>query len=211
MADEPASLYLVRHGETDGNKARFIGRRDLALNTRGECQAQVVARCLTGRKIDRIFASPLSRTMSTAAPLSKVTGLAVEVRHELLEIDFGELEGQAKGVAPFKLRKLHLRDPMPGGECLDDVRRRILPFHEELGELAAGGYSCVVVGHYWSNRMLLGLLRGLPLEAAAAQRDYKPANGSVSCISADRRTGAVIGIEEICPEPQNIEFEKNSS
>lgn len=162
-------IHLVRHGETAGNGQCYVGRQDLPLTAVGEAQAEGVARALAGRRIGQIWASPLQRAVRTAAPLARATGLAVQTDARLMEIDFGVLEGQPKGRQSLSLRKAHATTPIDGGESLAQVTARVAAFLRDLPLQAEG--EVVIVGHYWANRMLFGLI--------GDGRDYRPATGSV--------------------------------
>ena len=60
-------LYIVRHGETDWNKARKIqGRSDIPLNEFGRHLARETAKGLADVHFDLCFTSPLSRAKETA-------------------------------------------------------------------------------------------------------------------------------------------------
>lgn len=87
-------LLLIRHGQTPGN---VLGQLDTAhpgpgLTELGERQAQAMARTLAGEPIAALYASTLVRTQITAAPLSRLHGLEVEVLEGLHEIEAGALE-----------------------------------------------------------------------------------------------------------------------
>lgn len=87
-------LLLIRHGQTPGN---VLGQLDTAhpgpgLTELGERQAAALARSLANEQIDLLFASTLIRTQITAAPLSAVRGLEIEVLEGLREIEAGSLE-----------------------------------------------------------------------------------------------------------------------
>lgn len=171
-------LILIRHAETDGNKTRYVGREDLDLNAVGRQQAASLAAALAHEPIDIIFSSPLSRAVATARPLAEARGLETELRHGLVEIDYGRLQGNAKGDKPFKLRREYRDTPMPGGESLMDVWQRLMPVAAELGGLMLRGATPAIVGHYWSNRMLAAMLAGADFDTSLAADGYKPANAS---------------------------------
>ena len=172
-------LLLIRHGETAGNRQRYIGWEDIPLNDTGRAQAAALAAALADEPLGRVFASPLVRARDTAAPLAEARGLAVEVREELKEIDYGRLQGRLKeGGGRLRLRKQHLTEALPGGESLLDVWRRLERVSTTLHAALSPAHAVAVVGHYWSNRLLAALLRGVPFEEALADRDYKPPNAS---------------------------------
>lgn len=162
-------IHVVRHGETAGNGQCYVGRRDLPLTAAGEAQAEGVARALAGRRIGQIWASPLQRAVVTAAPLARATGLPILTDARLMEIDFGVLEGKPKGTQSLSLRKAHATTPIDGGESLAQVTARVADFLRDLPRETEG--EIVILGHYWANRMLFGLI--------GDGRDYRPATGSV--------------------------------
>jgi broad specificity phosphatase PhoE len=87
------AIFLVRHGETDGNAARILQRPDVPLNDRGIRQAEQLARRLSGHGFVRILCSDLLRARMTAAPIAARSGLAVEESPLLQERNFGDLRG----------------------------------------------------------------------------------------------------------------------
>ena len=76
------------------------------------------------------------------------------------------------------MKEDHLYRPLPDGESLFDVYRRAGRFIKGIEPELAEGRHLVVVGHFWSNRMLLGLLCGVSFECLV-DSDYRPANGSL--------------------------------
>ena len=60
-------LYIVRHGETDWNKAGKVqGRTDIPLNERGRYLAEATAEGMKDVRIDFCYTSPLIRAKETA-------------------------------------------------------------------------------------------------------------------------------------------------
>lgn len=179
MTRAAGTLYVVRHGQTGGNKNRYVGWADEPLDATGFEQARAVARLLAGRPVDAVYCSPLSRATDTARPLVEDRGLEPRVRDALKEIDYGRYQGVLKDDQPLRLRHDHRYAAMPGGESLLDVYRRIERLAGELrGDLTAGR-QLVAVGHFWSNRMLVGVMLGVRFEELFERMAYKPANGSV--------------------------------
>lgn len=172
-------LLVIRHGQTGGNGNRYVGREDVPLDPLGREQAARLPHVLGDRPLDEIYCSPLGRARDTAAPLARARGLEAHTKAELQEIDYGQYQGRLKADQPLKLRHDHRFAPMPGGESLFDVYRRIGRVADELGEAILRGRRIAVVGHFWSNRMLVGILLGVPFERLFEQMRYKPANGSV--------------------------------
>ena len=86
-----ARIYLIRHGETDGNKFKSIqGCIDNPLNAKGIEQAEKMANYFKDIPVDAIYCSSMSRACRTAEELAKVKGLEIHPMDELREITFGE-------------------------------------------------------------------------------------------------------------------------
>ena len=89
------SLYFVRHGQTDWNQqGKLQGRSDIPLNAIGIQQAKDTSRLLKDVSIEKIFCSPLTRAMQTAAILQEVTKCDIVYDDRLKERCFGDLEGK---------------------------------------------------------------------------------------------------------------------
>lgn len=88
------TLLLVRHGETDWNRAdRFQGHADPPLNELGREQARALAERLAGLDLAAVYSSDLQRAIETAAILAEPHALDVSRRPGLREIDVGEWSG----------------------------------------------------------------------------------------------------------------------
>ena len=87
-------IILVRHGQSEANVSRhFACRTDTPLSPLGKKQAEALATYLPSAfQIDKIYASPLSRTKNTVLPTATVLGLPVLEDAGLLEIDAGRWE-----------------------------------------------------------------------------------------------------------------------
>ena len=171
-------LIVIRHAATDGNRLAYVGREDLPLNDNGRDQAIALAGALSCVPLDIIMASPLVRARDTAAALAAGRGLTLDLRPELVEIDFGHLQGRPKHQTRLDLKRRHRDTPLPGGESLRDVERRIAPLALELQHLIRDGRSIAVVSHYWACRVLVGLMTSDEAGSGPLTRTYKPANAS---------------------------------
>jgi broad specificity phosphatase PhoE len=90
----PKKIILVRHGETDDNKARrFQGWQDTPLNLTGHAQAEKAAHRLAHEKVDAIYTSDLLRAYQTAEHIASVLSLPLMRRHQLREKNMGVFEG----------------------------------------------------------------------------------------------------------------------
>lgn len=91
-------FYLIRHGQTDANalglKQGTINTDITYLNNVGKSQAQNLAKKFDISFADRIICSPLQRTQDTAAFLNNGHDLPIELDERLLEISYGQWDGQ---------------------------------------------------------------------------------------------------------------------
>lgn len=172
-------LWLVRHGQTNGNGQRYVGWQNPALNEAGEGQAKRIADLLGNRPLQAIYASPLRRACDSAKPLALRLGLPIAIEPELREIHYGDYQGRAKEELGLKLRKDFLHRRLPGGESLHDVYRRACRFRQRIAADLAAARPIAVFGHYWSTRMVFGALAGAEFDELFHSGGYKPGNGSV--------------------------------
>ena len=135
-------LYIMRHGETDSNRAkRLQGRADNPLNENGIRLAREVGERLADIKFSLWISSPLKRAVETGeAVLSqkRVSGTVPFERDErIVEISFGSWEGLGCGRDNFELDCDNFsdfyRDPelvsFPSdAESVSSVKKRTLDF-----------------------------------------------------------------------------------
>jgi broad specificity phosphatase PhoE len=169
------TLYFVRHGETDWNRAqRYQGRRDIPLNATGQSQAQRNGRTLAeilggeGGALDFV-ASPLARATQTMEIIRQELGLAApEYRTDerLCEIHYGHWEGELWSELPrtdpdgYTARQADPWNWQPtGGESYRMLSDRVAEW------LADTRRDTVVVAHGGVSRVL----RGLVLQLAGAE------------------------------------------
>lgn len=144
-------LLLVRHGESEGNRAREFSRdNDVRLTETGMEQARAAGRRIALQFAPtRLVASPYDRTRHTARLLAETLGYAGDIEFEpaLREREIGELAG-----APYEAMRAHREyDPAAwwewrpdGGESLVDVVHRAAPV---VDALLVEGQQTVVVSH----------------------------------------------------------------
>ncbi len=68
------TLYLVRHGESEGNLARRFQTHDEKLSILGQSQAKAVASRFAHTKVDFLLSSTMKRAMQTAEEIATVVG-----------------------------------------------------------------------------------------------------------------------------------------
>ena len=182
-------ICFVRHGETDWNIAlRMQGHIDLALNAKGEAQAQAAGRYFSGAQLPALYSSDLLRARQTAQPIAAALGLSVALRPALRERNFGRCEGltfaEIVEQFPDDARAIKRRDPdyvSPGGESRRQHQFRILECVAALvGEHP--GQSIVVVTHGGVLDVVYRRVHDFPPEAP---RDYAIPNAGINWVSID--------------------------
>ena len=89
------NLWLVRHGQTDLNKAKKMqGRSNMPLNETGIAQAKAAAAKSAGIHFDAVYASPLQRAVTTGSIISGIPESGIIIDERLIEADFGKYEGK---------------------------------------------------------------------------------------------------------------------
>jgi probable phosphoglycerate mutase len=138
------AIYLIRHGETEGNAARIIQRPDSPLSPRGIAQAERLAQALAAQGISRIVSSDLPRATMTAAPLQRATGAPLRLDALLQERNFGDLRG-----TPYAQLDIDPFAPAyapPNGESWETFYLRVERAWAVIREaaIASGGHLAVV-------------------------------------------------------------------
>ena len=98
MAPGTTQFTLVRHGQSQAGRPgqRFPlveGHGDPPLTDLGHQQAHAVGERLRAEAFHALYASSLTRTQETAAPLARHLELQVRVEHDLREVFLGDWEG----------------------------------------------------------------------------------------------------------------------
>lgn len=78
-------LYLVRHGQSEGNKANIHQTAGIPLSEEGKKQAEFLAKRLKDVHFDLIYSSPILRARQTAEIINKLHGSPVEFWENLSE------------------------------------------------------------------------------------------------------------------------------
>ena len=162
-------IVLVRHGETEANRAGLLlGRSDPPLTTRGVRQAAALARVLARRPVSRLLTSPLTRAVQTAEAIGEATGTSPVVEPRLAELDYGDWDGRPLADLPADVAARWRADPTfapPGGESLVELRDRVAPCAAELIDRAAEE-TVVAVSHVSPIKATILVALGLPDELA---------------------------------------------
>lgn len=136
MSTPAVHILLLRHGQTDANAQGIMqGQMQTPLNALGHQQAAMLARGVMGKGLPvvRLVSSDLQRAVQTAEPVSRSTGLPIQVIAEWRERCFGAMEGQpANHADTWRLASGELNPP--GCEPMADFLDRICGAMNHLAE-----------------------------------------------------------------------------
>ncbi len=183
-------LVLIRHGETEWSKAgRHTGRTDIPLTAAGEIEARLVGETLATWSFGSAFASPLQRAMSTAS----LAGFAPEVDDDLMEWDYGEVEGRTNNdFVAANPNWSKWDDPVPGGEQVDAVGQRADAF---LRRIAEHDHDIAVFAH--GHFLSILIARWLDLSARQGRR-FPLATGTLSVLAYKRSDRVIEMVNHAC-------------
>lgn len=183
--DEDATIWLIRHGETEWSAAkRHTGRTDIALTPAGERQAAALKRSLAGRRFGLVLCSPLRRASETCRLAGY--GQTAEVTDDLLEWDYGVYEGRTT-------QEMRLEQPgwsiwtasVAKGESVEQVGHRAQRVIQRA--LAAGG-DVALFAHAHILRVMAASWLGLPPDAG---RLFALRTASISVLGFERETRVI--------------------
>lgn len=172
-------LVLVRHAESEWNAlGKWTGRTDVHITEKGRHEAGLVGEAIKDIELHHAYSSELTRTVETLISLLDKT-TDKEVTHErsasLNERDYGEYTGMNKwevleqlGEETFTGIRRGWDHPIPGGETLQMVYERAVPFYKEhiLPRLLAGE-NVLIVSHGNTIRSLVKYLEKISDEGIA--------------------------------------------
>ncbi|SFB17164.1 probable phosphoglycerate mutase/uncharacterized phosphatase [Acetitomaculum ruminis DSM 5522] len=137
-------IYLIRHGQTDTNKAKLLqGRRDVPLNETGEKQVEEAAKFFrsNGIHFDLVYTSPLIRAQKTAKVIAGEDVKTI-IDERITEMDYGPYEGVSVDDPPEEMLTFFrdlIHNPVPEGmEDLASIYHRFGDFLNDIKKEAAG-------------------------------------------------------------------------
>jgi len=196
------TLYFVRHGQTDWNKAlRWQGgAADTELNQTGREQAVAVAAYFVDHGLMAqqatnshvrpafVLSSPLKRAQYTAGKIADALNLQVVTEPAFRELNLGDYEGKTTpelqlqyGDAFAHWLSRHHQDAPPGGENLQQGIARMAPALQSW--LAQRHGPLIIVAHQAILMAMKASLSGDLSDAALAS--YKQANFEIDVWDID--------------------------
>lgn len=199
------TIYLVRHGETEWNRAgRMQGSLNSPLTALGEDQARRVGMLLRELITDidgcAMVVSPLGRTMQTAAIIAEAMDIDSDrfsADPQVQEICWGDWQGlhhsEIPAIDPDRWRRFQANrwtEAPPAGESYAEMTARARQWLASVAHLPAillvshGGFGRILRGHY---------LRLGPDETLALPEPqdavFRLCQGVVSQLDADHADG----------------------
>lgn len=191
-------LVVVRHSETWWNaEGKWTGITDVSLSTKGQHQADIIGETLRDLCFDYAYVSQQIRTTQTlqgilkASPTPKVP---VTIAAALNERDYGTFTGKNKwqvkeqiGEAAFQDLRRGWDYPVPEGETIKAVYKRIVPFYQStILPLLTAGKSVLIVAHGNSIRALIKYLESIS-DADISQLEMIIGTALIYQVDADGR------------------------
>lgn len=204
-------FILVRHGLTTFNKERRCqGQFDSPLDEVGVRQAACTAEYITQAfHIDAIYASDLSRTRDTAAPIAKRLELPVHTSKALRELNNGTWENRLisdiklEEPEAFARREASLGTfHFPNGECFRDLYDRASLYLSELAE-RHDGETVLVVTHGGVIRVLAAVWKGIPIEQVQLVPD--PKNTSITVAEYENGKMKLLSFNDVSHLPSDLQ------
>jgi probable phosphoglycerate mutase len=161
-------LVLVRHGASadvvEGQDFELLdGHGDPPLSDIGRRQAELVGARLAREKFDALYVTTLRRTVETAAPFVRLTGLSPLVEPDLREVCMGEWEG-----GQFR-QKVAAADPV-AMQALTEERWDVVPGAESpaaFGARIRGAVERIAAAH--PDSRVVAFSHGAAIAEALAQ------------------------------------------
>lgn len=152
-------ICLIRHGQTDWNKAHLIqGRLDQPLNDTGRMQLEQTAKRLSTYPIqwDILLSSPLSRAYESAQIIQRTLQIDSPIikREQLIEREFGSAEGLE--INPAVYQKI-LVDEYAGMEDTPTIQARAKKEILEIASFYEGKHILIVTHSHFIKALFTAL------------------------------------------------------
>lgn len=215
QADKPkpppsTTLLLARHAVTAETGSMLSGRKPgIDLSDKGREQAEALAERLAVLPIAAVYASPIERTLQTAAPVAARHGLTVLTLPGVIEADYGDWTGGKLGdLAKEDMWRTVQRAPsrarFPAGESLAEMQVRMVAALETV-VADHPGETVVVVSHADPIKSAIAHYTGMHLDLFQ-RLHVSPASATVLDFHA---YGVLLvkcndtgGLDDLLPEPE---------
>lgn len=170
-------IYFVRHGQTMGNVARRHQSEKTELSTLGKEQADAVAEKIYELQPTHLLSSHLVRALETARPISQVTGLNIEIIHDVEELSrpkylHGHRHFSWRSILYYLLWFLGVENKKLAGESYARVRQRVAMVQNILKRYPDDARVVVVSHSVFMNLFLAHMCRPQPLFILSATKFF---------------------------------------
>lgn len=195
------TLYIVRHGESEGNVERRHQTPTEKLTSKGETQARLLATRFQTVHVDRIIASTMTRAQQTAQAIATVVGMTVTGDSTFVELRLpkevrGKSHADQNSVTIMRELQAHTEDPnyhYSDEENIFDFIKRLDTGLASIVRDAGDDEVIVLVVHGYVIRVLMGLiLFGTdfsPLLFRLLNARVKTSNTGITKVEYSKETG----------------------
>ncbi len=187
------TIYLVRHGQTEGNANNLAqGFADVPLDETGRAQANLLGERLKNWHFDAIYSSDSIRALQTAQPLLRLRpDYAIETTPDLREKNYGDCENYSWQMLRDEYPETfaQILDPdigsdvrFPGGETDREHMNRVAKFTRKIAEQHDEDATILVFSHGGSIKAAAAYMCKLRLED---KWRLKTDNASISAIISE--------------------------
>ena len=178
-------VWVARHGQTEWSAAgRHTSSTDVPLTAVGEQEAIALGTMLRPEHFDLVESSPRQRALRTA----ELAGFEPTVDNDLVEWDYGELEGLTTDQIKAKYPGWSIwHGPWPGGETAEQVAARADRAVQRARALPSGGMA-LLFAHGHLLRVLAARWLGQP---AASGRFFMLGTATLSVLGWEHSGPAV--------------------
>ena len=197
-------FFLIRHALHSFGSEAIAGRTpDVHLSAQGQEQAAQLGERLSHIAFEAICSSPMERTQETANAIAARQNVAVRVRPEINELDFGDWVGhKLDDLRPQEnwkqFNSFRSGTRAPGGELMLETQNRIVTFMQGLRMEHPSG-NVALVSHADVIKSAVAYYLGVPLDLMS-RIEISPA--SVSVIAVSDYGPWVLGVNHTSDLPQ---------
>ncbi len=195
------TLYIVRHGQSEGNVGKRYQTSEEKLTKTGSAQAKLLAKRFKGVKIDRLIASSMTRAQQTAHEISLVTSVPVTSNPYFVELRqpsevVGKTHTDQNSQTIMDELSKHREDPdyhYSDEENIFDFIKRLDAALNTIVESSSDDDVVVLVAHGYVIRVLLGLIlfgtEFSPLSFTMLLSRVKTSNTGISIVNYHPENG----------------------
>lgn len=159
------NLYLIRHGESQGNlEGKIQGWMDFPLSDLGKKQIHSVATYSKDIHLDYLYSSDLKRAYDTAQAIGHAKNLTVHTWDKIREVQLGPLQGLTRAEIyeryPVTKEKSILTSGVEGTETVERLTARCQHVIEQLLHAHKKDHVAIVSHGGFISILLMYILTG---------------------------------------------------